>query len=156
MKTKDDLAQLGFSVAGKWQLDQKLKSGVRAALKSFQKERVIYAFVVDNVCKYVGICDDPSTTLVDRIGRYQAMVGAGTNERVCGLIQKVLSAGGTVEIMALKPEASLEFAGLNVDLVKGLENPLIQWADAEWNIKGKSLPSGIRYVSVSSLKPRSE
>ena len=88
------------------------------------------------------------------MGRYENKVGGSTNKRICELIQQSLATGRSVEIMALKPEASFEFAELKVDLVKGLENPMIQWADPQWNIKGKSLTGSIRYVSLDSLMPK--
>jgi hypothetical protein len=119
MKTKHDLLQLGFSIAGIWQLYQRRKSGVGAQLDCFQQDRVIYAFVLNDECKYIGICDDPGTTLADRMSRYEGKVGSGTNERICDLIQASLASGHRIEIMALKPDASLEFAKLKVDLVRG-------------------------------------
>jgi len=154
MKTKDDLHRLGFSIAGTWSLDQKIKSGVRPKLVAFQKERVIYAFLVERVCKYIGICDASDTILADRVGQYEGMVGGRTTKRICGFIKDALSSGRTVEIMAIKPQASIEFEGLHVDLVRGLEYPLIQWTESEWNRRGKSRPKGIHYVPVSSLMPK--
>jgi len=154
MKSKLDLLQLGFSNAGAWQLYPRKKSGVQAHLSAYHKERVIYAFLVADECKYIGICENSDTTLADRMGRYENKVGGSTNKRICELIQQSLATGRSVEIMALKPEASFEFAELKVDLVKGLENPMIQWADPQWNIKGKSLTGSIRYVSLDSLMPK--
>jgi len=127
------LEDCGFSKAGDWRLDEGLKNGVRCVLSSLGQERVVYAFMVERQVKYVGVCDKSSTTLKDRMGRYQGRVGGGTNERVAELIKSCLEAGGEVEVWALVPEAGPHYGGLPIDLVKGLENPLIQRFDPEWN-----------------------
>jgi hypothetical protein len=63
------------------------------------------------------------------------MQGAGTNERVANKIKECLEQGKVVKIFALKPESTLLYKGLNVDLIKGLENPLIEKLKPEWNIQ---------------------
>ncbi len=129
-----DLLTLGFREVGECNLDKDLKSGVRFHINHLRDERVIYAYTVDGVVKYVGVCDSTKTTLKGRMARYQGMMGAGTNKRITGLIRKCLTEGQEVKILAWKPETSLGFKGLKVDLVKGLENPLIQEIEPEWNI----------------------
>ena len=61
------------------------------------------------------------------------MIGAGTNKRNALQIRACLEAGSTVLIFAIKPEQEISFNGLKVDLVKGLENPLIAILAPEWN-----------------------
>jgi len=85
-------------------------------LYNFEEERVVYAFVVDNKEMYVGICSNTNTTLKKRMRRYQSRQGRA------------------VKIFTLKPE-SLPYKGLNVDLVKGFENPLIERLNPKWNIQ---------------------
>jgi hypothetical protein len=134
MISRKDLFELGFMKVGQWILDQSLKSGVRFTLTAFIDDRVIYAFAVDDDLKYIGVCDKTSTTLGDRMSRYQGMAGAGTNKRIVEKIRKVLLGGSSVEILALKPDRNIRFGNLEVDFVKGLENPLIQAFNPEWNI----------------------
>ena len=129
------LDNYGFVEVGKWKLEERLKSGVAFELYSFKEERVVYAFVIDAEAKYIGVCDNTSTTLKNRMSRYQSLQGAGTNERIANKIKDCLKRGKAVKIFALKPESTLQYKGLNVDLVKGLENPLIERLKPEWNIQ---------------------
>lgn len=129
-------SKIGFVQVGDWRLDSSLKSGIRFRLQEMHEKRVIYAFVVGQRVKYIGVCDNTTTTLQDRMSRYQSMTGAGTNRRIAGYIHKLLDSGEAVSIYAWQPSAALEHKGLIVDLVKGLENPLIAGFKPEWNIKG--------------------
>lgn len=131
-----NLAGLEFEQVGECRLDDRLASGVRFSTNAMQNDRVIYAYVVEDVIKYIGVCDSSTTTLRRRMNRYQGMIGAGTNKRIAGLIKECLRTGQAVKIFAWKPEAAVTFRELSVDLVKGLENPLIQALRPEWNIKG--------------------
>ena len=69
------------------------------------------------------------------MSRYQGLQGAGTNERITKKIKDCLKRGKAIKIFVLKPESTLQYKGLNVDLVKGLENPLIGRLKPEWNIQ---------------------
>jgi len=129
------LAELGFRGVGECILDEGLKSGVRFRIGKLQDERVIYAYTVDSEVKYIGICDSTTTTLKDRMGRYQGMIGAGTNKRIAEAIKECLLEGQVVKILALKPDTELEFRGLKIDLVKGLENPVLNKVRPAWNIQ---------------------
>jgi hypothetical protein len=129
------LIQIGFAPAGSCSIDPGLKGGVRFTLTHLRQERVIYAFTVNSETKYIGVCDNTETCFADRMSRYQGLIGAGTNKRIVALIKASLAQARTVQILAWKPSADLVVAGLRVDLVKGLENPLIGWARPEWNIK---------------------
>jgi len=136
MNPTKNLYEFSFREVGHWSLDGSLKSGVRFTLTTYSEDRVIYAFMVDDDVRYIGVCDKTATTLSDRMNRYQGMTGAGTNRRVAGLIKEALSNGGRVKILASKPDKSIKISNLEVDLVKGLENPLIQEFKPEWNIHG--------------------
>jgi hypothetical protein len=70
------------------------------------------------------------------MSRYKDLQGAGTNKRIANKIKGCLERGKSVKIFVLKPESTLQYKGLNVDLVKGLENPLIEKLKPEWNIQG--------------------
>jgi hypothetical protein len=127
------LNDYGFVSVGKWTLNNRVKSGISFELSSLRDERVIYAFSVDDDVKYIGVCDTTNTTLNKRMNRYQSMAGAGTNERLAKQIKGLLEQGKTVNIFALKPISAIQYKDLNVDLIKGLENPLIEKLKTEWN-----------------------
>jgi len=128
-----ELAGVGFARAGAWRLESTAKGGVRFELDALRHDRVVYAFVVDDAVAYIGICDSSGTTLTDRMSRYQNMLGAGTNERVVGLIRTAISEGHAVLIYALKPAPGPDHLNLAVDYIKGLEFPLIARFNPPWN-----------------------
>ena len=121
-----ELEKYGFVQAGEWRLCQDVKSGVAFRLSGFESERVVYAFVIDESIKYIGICDKDTTTLQDRLERYKSRQGRrrkseggeNTNQRNARLIKEHLETGRHVLIFALKPEPSCEFIDLKVDLVQ--------------------------------------
>jgi len=129
-----DLEDFGFDEVGQWRLRASVKSGVTFRLDRYQNDRVIYAFVVDGNPKYVGICDKSTTTLKDRMSRYRGRVGGSTNKRIADAIRGALQRGATVKILALRPHDSIQYRGLHIDLVKGLENPLLEAVDPDWNV----------------------
>jgi len=130
-----ELNNYGFVEVGEWKLEESLKSGVTFELYNFKEERVGYAFVVADEVKYIGVCNNTSTTLKNRMSRYQGLQGAGTNKRIANKMKDCLKRGKAVKIFALKPESAFQYKGLNVDLIKGLENPLIDKLKPEWNIQ---------------------
>ena len=132
-RSMNKLSYYGFEEVGEWKLEENLKSGITFELHKFKEERVVYAFVVDDEVKYVGVCENTTTTLEDRMGRYKYLQGGGTNKRIAKKIKGCLDDQKSVKIFALKPESSLQYKGLNVDLVKGLEYPLIKELEPEWN-----------------------
>ena len=127
------LNNYGFVEVGKWKLAKRLKSGISFSLNKLEDVRVIYAFVVDDETKYICICQNSTTTLKDRMSKYKSLQGAGGNERIATKIIDCLKLGKSVKIFALRPESSLQYKDLDVDLVKGLENPLIKELKPEWN-----------------------
>jgi len=129
-----DLKDFGFVEVGEWRLDESVKSGITFQLSRFQKERVLYAFAIDHEPKYIGVCDKGTTTLKDRMGRFRSRAGGATNQRIAEQIRDSLRRGAAVKILALEPDVSVRYQGLTVDLVKGLENPLLEEVGPEWNI----------------------
>ena len=127
------LRRYGFIRVGAWTIKRGLRSGISFQIDPLKDERVIYAFVVNKKTKYIGICENRKTCLLSRMNRYKSMQGSGTNEHIAKLIRKALQEKKTVEIYALNPQPSKHYKGLSVDLVKGLENPLIAKAKPEWN-----------------------
>jgi len=130
-----ELTSCGFQKIGEWSLKEgRLKSKITFDLDIFENERVIYAFVVKGMCMYIGICDKMGTTLKDRLKRYKYWQGAGTNKRVAQNIRKSLEENKKVEIFALKPQTNLSYNKLlTIDLVRGLEYPLIKKLRPPWN-----------------------
>ncbi len=121
-----------FVEVGEWKLKETLNSGITFELNRFEQERVIYAFMEGNI-KYLGVCQNSTTTLKNRMDRYKSMQGSGTNKRIAKKIRVCLKRGKSVKIFALKPKSTLKYKSLNVDLVKGLENPLIEKLNPDWN-----------------------
>jgi len=126
------LTEYGFLEAGEWLLSDGPRSGIDFRLNALKHERVIFAFVVNGEAKYLGICQGSEVTLRDRMDRFKNLVGDGTNERVAVEIRKVLEAGTRVKILAFRPPA-MQYKGLEVDLVSGLKNTLIQAVSPAWN-----------------------
>jgi hypothetical protein len=124
-----------FFPVGRWILDDSIRSGIRFILSNFADARVIYAFAADDKIVYIGVCEGSTTTLQDRMARYQSRAGTGTNQRIAERIQRALSAGVTVTIHAWSPGEGPTIHGILIDLVKGLENPLIRALAPEWNIR---------------------
>jgi hypothetical protein len=132
-KQTPDLQAYAFLAVGRWMPSKAVRSGITFALDSHEKDRVVYAFAVDGRAEYIGICEKDSTTLAERMNRYRRWQGAGTNERIARRIRECLNEGRAVEILALKPDARISYLELAVDLVKGLENPLIERLKPAWN-----------------------
>ena len=122
-----------FVEVGKWSLKKTRKSGIAFELCRLEDERVIYAFVADSEMKYIGVCEKNTTTLKNRMNRYQGLQGGSTNKRIANEIKDHLKQGKPVKIFALKPGTSCRYKDLNADLVRGLENPLIEKLKPKWN-----------------------
>jgi len=121
------LESYGFMEAGEWHLSESHRSKIEARLSRLADERVVYAFVVNNEVKYVGICDSPNTLLKDRMSSHRF------NKNMPDLIRAALKQNRAVKIFALKPEG-VEYRGLKVDMVRGLEYPVIGRLEMpEWN-----------------------
>lgn len=117
------LKSYGFIEAGEWHLSN---GHVKPRLHKFADTRVVYAFVVDDEVRYVGICDYPKTTLKKRMNTQRY------NKNMPDLIRKALEQKRVVKIFALEPE-ELKYQGLKIDLVRGLERPFIDKLNPKWN-----------------------
>ncbi|MCD6163058.1 MAG: hypothetical protein J7K40_11685 [candidate division Zixibacteria bacterium] len=131
-----EISGLEFNEVGECLLDENLSSGVRFSLNKSKDDRVIYAFLVNDEVMYVGACQSSTTTLKDRMGRYQGMIGAGTNERIAELIKQALRENKKVKILAWKPSENRQYSsGLEIDMINGLENAIIATLPQKsWNI----------------------
>lgn len=117
------LESYGFVEVGEWYLSN---SDLKLRLDKLADKRVVYAFVVNDEVRYVGICDYPKTTLKDR------MESQRYNKNMPCLIKAALKQNKAVRIFALAPKES-GYKDLKVDLVRGLEYPLINRLKPEWN-----------------------
>jgi len=119
----------GFVEVGKWVLKESLRSKITFKLYGFENVRVIYAFVVGDEVTYIGVCNSYNTTLRKRMNSQRY------NNIVANKIEKALRQDKSVKIFAMKPDEVYMYKDLKVDLVKGLETPLIKEfkSDKKWN-----------------------
>lgn len=122
------LEDYDFEEVGRWHIDYRIKSGINFHIT--KNERVIYAFEVNGEVKYIGICE--KTTLGDRLKEYKYQTTT-SEAHIANEIKKYLDLKKDVKIYALKPKSECKFKDLDVDLIKGLENPLINKFKPEWN-----------------------
>lgn len=136
---KAKLAAYGFQEAGRWFLNTKVKSGLGFELNLYTAQKVIYAFEVQGEVKYIGTCreQDFKTRLKDYQYQGAQEKGGSTNKFVATKIKEHLQAGQTVSILALMPNNDLKFHDLHIDLIAGLEKPLINLCDPDWNKEPK-------------------
>ena len=123
------LLSYGFKPVGDWKKSKKHKNKVKYTINKLQNERVIYAFVVNNDVKYIGKTD---RTLTKRMKSYQNAnkepppKKESTNKKIIGLINNNLNSKKLVKIFAFKPSTQKVYRHLKIDLVGGLEIPLIK------------------------------
>lgn len=132
------LKALGFQKVGYWELENQTVT-FRLIDEKLANERGIYSFVNENTGEvyYIGICESPRTTLKERFRKYKYKQGGGTNARILEEIRMVLKNNQRVDIYAFVPKEIL-YKGVYVDMVRGLEYPLIQKFKPLWNKQGKS------------------
>lgn len=137
MNVNELVDTFNFTLAGDWQLGNNPHSGLCFNLASFSSDRVLYAFCENDVVRYIGICESLKTTLRIRMKRYENTVGGSTNKRITEKIKSSLISGNSIKIYAFKPD-NINYHGLDVDLVRGLEYPLINLLGADkWNVNGR-------------------
>ena len=131
------LSNFGFVEVGEWVTDKNSSCGINFKLNRYEDDRVLYAFVVEGEVKYVGICKSDSTTLKKRMKRYiqNRTLSNSTNTRIIEKIKECLEKKGKVKIFGLKPILPLTYQDLGIDLVAGLEIPLIKELNSPWNTR---------------------
>jgi excinuclease UvrABC nuclease subunit len=93
----------------------------------------VYAFVVDEVIRYIGLTQ---RGLRGRMAHYvRGHSRQRTSARIKGLILAALRGGSRIEILVATPEA-MEWNGLPVLTAPGLEAGLIRMVQPEWNVQG--------------------
>ena len=129
-------------MAGQWKLN---RDSLSVEFKEgYAGSRAIYAFVHKGHVKYVGICQGTNRTLAHRFKEYckteMPIVGQSIsqNMRIKANIVEVLRLKNAVSIYALKPPKGLAFCGIEIDLVSGLEQSLIDLLKPSWNKRGRA------------------
>ena len=116
------LKAYGFKKVGEWELK---KDEIRPIFFDdiLKLERVIYAYVVNSRAKYIGICHTENSRLERRL-RYHRW---RNNKKLTSVaeLRKNLKNKKKVYIFAWKPSNKIKYKWLNVDLISGLEKPLI-------------------------------
>lgn len=106
------------------------------------QKRGIYAFVAfrgdkpDGLqpVKYVGVNETSETPLIDRLNRYSMPKNSQRNN-----IITCIKSGCSLNVFACIPDSNNAdnkfYKDVEIDSVKGLENGLIKYLNAEWNSK---------------------
>lgn len=127
--TLPNLIAAGFHRAGTWQACQDPNTQGMAIDFNCAREPGLYAFVVADQVRYVG---SAQRGLRGRFRRYATTQTMRTSARVRSEVLRCLEAGESVEIYTLTPP-KLEWNGLPVDLIMGLEEALIRNIRPAWN-----------------------
>jgi hypothetical protein len=124
------LLRAGFLFLGEWQPGEggEFKLDTRAPADSG-----VYAFVVDDVVKYVGLTQRGLHARLE--GYRRGYERQKTNARVNALIAEALANGKRVKVLVATPEP-MSWKGLPVTTAAGLEAGLIAMIKPEWNILG--------------------
>lgn len=144
------LTDFGFEKIGQWKIaeegEKNAKNGYAFKLEStsgIAQKRGIYAFVAfrggkpDGLqpVKYVGINETTNTPLIDRLKKYSTNP---KNSQV-GNITTCITSGCSLNVYAYIPDSNNTdnrcYKDVEIDYVKGLENGLIKYLNAEWNSK---------------------
>jgi hypothetical protein len=128
----EDLKNAGFQRVGVWSIDGEDKLGCSEALPDCS---AVYTFVQNGIAKYVGVTQGP---LRKRMGGYMKpgptqSTNIRVNKLLRDLIRQVDSAPNSIEIYYVSPEM-MEWKGMPVHTIVGLEAGLIQKYHLEWNL----------------------
>jgi hypothetical protein len=123
------LANLGLIHAGHWTLEQNV---LRFSLWNNAKIiKVLYVFSSDGSVKYIG---KSRNDLFTRMYQYQhPQATQSTNIRVNGLIRTHLEDHSSLDIHVLVDNGQVLYNNYSISLADGLENPLIELTDPDWN-----------------------
>lgn len=128
--TRDRLAASGFSLSARWRLDA---AGNLEADTRLPAAAGVYAFVRGDVAVYIGVA---TMGLRKRLYFYaKPGITQRTSLRLNGVLKEELRNGASIEIFTACPP-NLEWNGLPVSGVAGLEIGLIDTFHLSWNIRG--------------------
>lgn len=123
------LIHYGFKKVGAWELrknrkgKEEIKPIFNGSNSDLVSSRVIYAYVMGRAVKYIGICQGKNTTLKKRLNRHHWK----TNMKLKSVrsLRNGLKEERQIMIYAWMPKQDRIYKWLSIDLVKGLESPLI-------------------------------
>ncbi|MFB6158338.1 MAG: hypothetical protein ABEJ95_01615 [Candidatus Nanohalobium sp.] len=122
-----NLEDYGFVKSGNFYLEN---GKVDFDLNANSSKEAVYVITSDGVPMYIG---KTNKTLKTRITGYKnPHESQKTNEKIKEKITEKLESGSEVGIWSLSPN-QISYRGLELDMVRALENPLIQKFDPEWN-----------------------
>lgn len=126
------LLKAGFLFIGEWVLGN---DGVISLGATIPTDAGVYAFVVDDIVKYVGLTQ---RGLRHRLRRLNAsFTQRNSLARVETLIAETLDSGRRVKVLIAAPDP-LDWKGLPIDTSAGLEAGLVAMIRPEWNLRGNS------------------
>lgn len=124
------LLRAGFLFIGEWVLGN---DGVISLGATIPTDAGVYAFVVDDIVKYVGLTQ---RGLRHRLRRLNAsFTRQNSLARVEMLIAETLDSGRRVKVLIAAPDP-LDWKGLPIDTSAGLEAGLVAMMRPEWNLRG--------------------
>lgn len=124
------LLSAGFLFIGEWMLGN---DGVISLGATIPTHAGVYAFVVDDIVKYVGLTQ---RGLRHRLRRLNASFTQQSSlARVETLIAETLDSGKRVKVLIAAPDP-LDWKGLPIDASAGLEAGLVAMMRPEWNLRG--------------------
>jgi hypothetical protein len=127
------LTKAGFRRIGLWQLDAECRPHFVSQVPA---ERGVYALIVNDEVRYVG---SAQRGLHKRFLKYNNPNNKGTVAvRLRGYLTEALKAGSEVSVFLTTPPRTMQWNGLPIDLIAGLEEGLIQELQPAWNIRGLS------------------
>lgn len=124
------LIEAGFRWAGRWETPD--GAGI---VRCFDVDRKpgVYAYAVNGTVTYVG---SAQRGLHNRFRSYEISKTKKTATRIRREILTSLALGNAVDVYLLPAPPALQWNGLPVDLIAGIEDGLIRAINPPWNIRG--------------------
>jgi hypothetical protein len=133
------LTSCGFERSAGWRLNE---TDVAVCEGHLPIEPGIYAFVVGREVRYIGSALSGIRSRIIGYERKQRRLSASRPVHV--MLSKALKLDEQIEVYTLVPDLSekLEWRGLPIHLLLGLEAGLIQEFAPAWNRRGRALAAG--------------
>ncbi|HOY29467.1 MAG TPA: GIY-YIG nuclease family protein [Flavobacteriales bacterium] len=129
------IRSIGLVHAGIWKLNDPIIEF--SLMHGFpDRDDVLYAFVIEESVKYVGIT---SKRLSERMGQYaKPYATQSTNIRLKEFIRDSLKSGIEVSVYALPSSLPIHVGEFPLNIAAGIEYSLIERLDPDWNTDGRS------------------
>ena len=124
------LTASGFALSARWELRGKLR--VQLSDKP-PKQPGVYAFAVDGEVCYVGSAKHGIAKRLRRLEINKDKKSLAYRLRT--LIRKALKSGSEVTVLTFVVLKPIQWKGLPVDLILGIETGLIHELDPQWNLR---------------------